>query len=55
MDATVERVAQLSVAHNRMAGVIREQGKRLDALERVTAARWSLPFLSRLRWILIGR
>ncbi len=28
---------------------------RLDALERVTAQRWALPFMARLRWFLIGR
>lgn len=29
--------------------------RRLDALERVTAQRWSLPLLSRLRWLFTGR
>jgi hypothetical protein len=55
MDATIERVGQLSASHNVMAATIKAQGERIDAIERVTAARWSLPFLARLRWLLIGR
>jgi len=27
---------------------------RLDALERVTAVRWALPLLARLRWLVFG-
>jgi hypothetical protein len=30
------------------------QGRRLDAIERLTARRWSLPFLARLRWLVFG-
>ena len=29
--------------------------KRLDALDRVTAARWNLPLWYRLRWMVLGR
>ncbi len=41
--------------YNRMVDRVIAIEQRLDALARVTAARWSLPFLSRLRWFIVGR
>jgi Lon protease-like protein len=36
------------------APAIESHAARLDAIERLTATRWSLPFLARLRWLVFG-